>query len=330
MVPGVKTNSSGIGWGRAETGESVPLSSFYVAKSATDTAESINTAMAAGKHLLLTPGVYRLDKSLIVSRPNTIVLGLGLATLLPENGTPAMEVADVDGVKIAGVLFDAGKENSPCLLQVGAPNSKGNHSANPIYLYDIFCRVGGAGEANVTTAVILNSSNIVGDHAWIWRADHGEGAAWDLNKSKNGIIVNGANITYYGLFVEHFQEYQTVWNGENGNVYFYQCEIPYDVPSTEAWSHDGVKGRAAYKVADNVKKHQATGLGIYSFFRDAPVIMDNAAEAPAGLGIKLTNVLTFWLNGDQSSEVKSIVSGVGNAVKQSSRKAQLLSYPSGS
>jgi hypothetical protein len=327
MVPGVKSNSKGVGWLGSENGASLPISDFYIAKSGTDNATTLNAALSSGKHLLLTPGVYRLDEALKVTKPETIVLGLGLATLLPVKGTPAMEVADVDGVKIAGVLFDAGATNSPYLLQVGEPGSSKDHSANPTYLYDLFCRVGGAGIANVTAAVVINSHDVIGDHAWIWRADHGEGAAWDSNKSKNGIIVNGDDVTYYGLFVEHFQEYQTIWNGENGKVYFYQCEIPYDVPSTEAWTHDGIKGWAAYKVADHVKKHEAIGLGIYSYFRDAAVIMDQAAEAPKGPGIKFTNIMTFWLNGLDGGEVKSVINGVGEASNPGHRWVRVMTYP---
>ncbi|MEI6492825.1 MAG: hypothetical protein WCO94_09780 [Verrucomicrobiota bacterium] len=327
MVPGIKTNSKGVDWTAEEQGKSLPITDFYIAKSTIDNAASINAALASGKHLILTPGVYQLDAPIKVERPNTIVLGLGMATLQPVKGTSAMEVSDVDGVKIAGILFDAGAQNSPSLLQVGELGSTKDHSTNPTFLYDIFCRVGGNGEANVTSAMILNSNDVIGDHSWIWRADHGKGAGWTSNKSKNGLIVNGKNTIFYALFVEHFQEYQTLWNGDNGKLYFYQSEIPYDVPSTEAWSHDGVKGWAAYKIADNVKKHEATGLGIYSYFRDGPVTMDNAAEAPKAAGIKFTNIMTFWLTGNDASAINSVISGIGEPATKTNRWVRVTSYP---
>jgi len=328
FVPGAKRDSRGIGWkGGVEMGESIPLAQFYIARADRDTAATMNTALAAGKHLLLTPGVYRLDASLKVARANTIVLGMGFATLVSARGNPAVEVADVDGVKLAGLLLDAGPAGSPYLLQVGEPGSAKSHAANPTYLYDIFCRVGGAGPASTVSAVIINSSDVVGDHAWIWRADHGDGAGWNSNKSKNGMIVNGANVTYYGLFVEHFQEYQTIWNGENGRLYFYQSELPYDVPSTAEWTHGGVRGWASYKVGDGVKKHQACAMGIYSFFRDAPVVMDNAVEAPKGTGIAFRNVMTFWLNGAAGSSVEHVISGIGEAGTQNHREVRVMSYP---
>ena len=66
--------------------------------------------------------------------------------------------------------------------------------------------------------------------------------------------------------VEHFQEYQTVWNGEGGRVYFYQSEIPYDVPNQSSWmSHEGtVNGYSSIKVGDSVLSYEAWGIGIYS------------------------------------------------------------------
>jgi hypothetical protein len=33
---------------------------------------------------------------------------MGLATLIPTNGTSAIDVSDVEGVRIAGVLLEAG------------------------------------------------------------------------------------------------------------------------------------------------------------------------------------------------------------------------------
>lgn len=328
FVPAPKRDSTGIGWrGGNEAGVSIPLSQFYIAHAATDTAATLNAALTAGKHLLLTPGIYRLDDSIKIARPDTIVLGIGLASLACQNGNPAVEIADVDGVKLAGILVDAGEKESPYLVQVGPPGSAKSHAANPTILYDLFCRIGGAGAANVVSAVVINSNDVIGDHAWIWRADHGAGSGWTSSRSKNGLIVNGANVTYYGLFVEHFQEYQTLWNGENGRLFFYQCELPYDVPSTAAWTHGGVKGWAGYKVADTVKRHGALALGIYSFFRDAPVIMDNLVEAPNTPGVHFQNIMTFWLKGQDGSVVEHVINGVGEASNKAHHEVRVALYP---
>ncbi|CAM5553339.1 Exo-beta-1,3-glucanase [Streptomyces californicus] len=37
-----------------------------------------------------------------------MALGIGLATIIPDNGVTAIKVGDVDGVKLAGLLVDAG------------------------------------------------------------------------------------------------------------------------------------------------------------------------------------------------------------------------------
>jgi hypothetical protein len=315
FVPALRKNCTGTSWSDGPAaGECIPLERFYMARAAKDNAASINAALEAGKHLLLTPGIYHLEESIRVTRPGTVVLGLGLATLTPENGTIAMEVADVDGVVLAGVLFDAGAEESPNLLRVGSAGSLKDHSDNPISLYDIFCRVGGAGVGKAAVSVVINSRDVIGDHFWLWRADHGDGVGWDKNVTKNALVVNGENVTIYGLFVEHYHEYQTVWNADGGRVYFYQSEMPYDPPSQAAWSHDGVDGYASYKVADTVKTHEAWGIGVYCVFRGAPVIAENAIETPAGAGIKMHHLVTIRLSGLAGSGIRHIINGKGNSV----------------
>ena len=58
-------------------------------------------------------------------------MGLGLATLIPDQGTPILSVADVDGVTLAGLLLEAGPTSSPTLLELGSPGSSADHSAAP-------------------------------------------------------------------------------------------------------------------------------------------------------------------------------------------------------
>ena len=192
-----------------------------------------------------------------------------------------MVVSDVDGVRVAGILFEASKAGSSTLLQVGEEGEV--HVARQGSRFS--CTISSAGPAAPTAGstdcmVTINSNDVVGDNFWLWRADHGAGAGWNSNKNANGLIVNGDRVTFYGLFVEHSQKYQTLWNGENGRVYFYQSEIPYDPPSKEAWGHDGQTGYASYKVADKVTNHEAWGMGVYSVFQAAPLQSETAFEAP--------------------------------------------------
>ncbi|WP_165226583.1 coagulation factor 5/8 type domain-containing protein [Aquisphaera insulae] len=317
----VASASRGVSWSGGEKGgETVSIERFLVAQAGKDTAATMNSALANGKHLLLTPGVYHLDEPIQVTRPGTVVLGLGIATLVPDRGTPAMVIDDVDGASICGIMIDAGRQKSPVLLQVGRAGKAG-HSTNPTLLADVFCRVGGASPGAADACLVIDSDDVIGDNLWIWRADHGAGAKWDVNRAKNGLIVNGDDVTIYGLFVEHFQEYQTLWNGENGRVFFYQCELPYDAPTQEAWRHDGVNGYAAYKVASGVTRHEARGLGVYGVFLHSPTKSENAIEAPEAPGVAIHHVISVWITGRPGTEITHIRSGKGPAVNTSRRTA---------
>lgn len=326
FVPSVRSNSSATSWaGGSPSGSSLSLDSFYVVKPGA-TAGDINAALAAGKNLLVTPGVYHLNQTLQVNRADTVVLGLGLATFIPDNGVTAMKVADVDGVKVAGVLFDAGTTNSPTLMEVGPTGSSASHAANPTSLHDVYFRVGGAAVGRATTSLVINSDNVIGDHMWIWRADHGSGVGWNTNTGDTGLIVNGDDVTAYGLFVEHYQKYQTIWNGNGGRTYFYQNEMPYDPPNQAAWMNGATQGYAAYKVADSVTSHQAYGLGSYCFFNVNPsVTAERAIEAPNRTGVRFTSMVTVSLGG--TGTIRHVVNNTGGPSNSGSNVANLTNYP---
>ncbi|MES2353731.1 MAG: coagulation factor 5/8 type domain-containing protein [Pseudomonadota bacterium] len=325
FVPALRSNTQGTSWGNGgAAGESISIDQFYIAKQGIDTASTINSALRLGKHLIFAPGVYRLNETIRVTRANTVVLGLGLATLVSDNGVNAMSIADVDGVKIAGLLFDAGRVNSQILLEVGPTGSSADHSTNPTSLHDIFFRIGGGDVGKASVSLKINSNNTIGDHFWIWRADHGVGdtVGWYNNTTANGLIVNGTNVTIYGLFVEHYHQYQTVWNGNGGRVYFYQSEIPYDVPNQQSWMNGGVNGFASYKVGNSVTTHEAWGLGIYCYFSSNPSVkLENAIEAPRTPGVKFHNMTTVSLGG--VGEITHVYNYNGNAAAPWSQVSRL-------
>ena len=182
------------------------------------------------------------------------------------------------------------------------------------FLYDLTVRTGGVMPGRNDAGITIYSRNVVADQIWLWRADHGAGASWTGNPTKNGLVVNAEDVTIYGLFNEHHGEYQTLWNGNGGRVYFYQSEIPYDVPSQSAWKAGAGDGYASYKVADTVTTHEAWGLGVYCFFRDAAVKLTNAIEAPAAPGVRFHNMTTIWLTGHTGSEITHIIDGKGDRV----------------
>ena len=321
-VPALKTNAMGTDWTAGAPPEGVlPIDRFYVARADKDTSATLNAALNQGKNLIFTPGIYHVDDSIQVSQPGTIVLGVGLATLVPNRGVPILRIADVDGVQIGGVLFDAGPTDAATLIEVGEPGSTQDHAKSPTHLYDVFCRIGGGTAGTASSCMTINSHNVIADDLWLWRADHGAGAGWTANRSKNGLIVNGNNVTVYGLFVEHFQEFQTLWNGNGGRVYFYQSELPYDPPTQADWQHEGVNGFASYKVANTVTSHEAWGLGVYSVFRN-PVACENAIEAPTGMQIAMHHMTSVWIPGIDGSSITHIVNGTGNSVPQSGMVAK--------
>ncbi len=317
--PALRYDSKGTSWkpGNMGAGETFDLlNDFYVVKPGTS-ATTMNEQLEAGKHLFITPGMYELSEPLLVKRANTIILGTGYATLIPSstNPTSAIIVGDVEGVSIAGLLFDA-HFSSRTLLQVGTKFSTNNFSLNPTLLADLFFRVGGfrTTNVNVDVALEINSSDVIGDHFWIWRADHGQGVGWFKNTSKNGLVVNGHHVTIYGLFNEHFQEYGTVWNGEKGRMYFYQNETPYDVlKQTDYMSNNGtLNGYAGYKVADNVNYHEASMLGLYDVFintQGAKIAVANSMEIPDSKGVKVHHACNVRISTDNMGGFQTVING---------------------
>jgi hypothetical protein len=310
-VPCFRRDSIGITWHRGSTpGKTSPLAHFYIARPDIDSAATINAQLARGKDLLFTPGIYDLSEPIRVTRPDTVVMGLGFASVHPTQGTAAMTTADADGIEIAGLLFDAGPVQSPVLLEIGPEGSHGDHTRNPITLHDVFFRVGGAGVGSTEGNLRINSNDTIVDHTWIWRADHGAEVGWTKNLSANGLVVNGNHVTIYGLFVEHHQQFQVQWNGNGGRTYFYQSEIPYDPPDQASYtSAPGTNGWASYKVGDNVTDHEAWGLGIYSVFRHPDVVLSRAIEVPQKPGVRFHHMITVAL--DDKGEISNVIDDKG-------------------
>ncbi|MGV9299319.1 hypothetical protein [Amycolatopsis sp. NPDC003676] len=329
FLPSLRTNASGPSWANGGTpGDSVPMSQFRVVKPG-DSAESINSSLDSGCNLFFTPGAYHLDQTLNVTRPGTTVLGIGYPTLIPDNGVDAMHVSDVDGVRVKGLLFDAGTQNSQSLLTVGESGKHTSHAANPTSLQDVFFRVGGDLAGKATNSLVVNSDDTIVDHVWAWRADHGDSGTvgWTTNTADTGVLVNGDNVTATGLFVEHYQKFQVVWNGQNGKTIFFQNEMPYDVPDQGSWnSAPGTAGYAAYKVGPNVTSHEAWGLGSYCFFDTNPAVSSyHAFEVPQNGGVKLHSLLTVSLN--HRGTITHVVNDTGDVTPDGTKPVNVPNYP---
>ena len=327
FLPEKRTNARGVTWGNGTPrGTSLPLSRFYVAKPGVSAA-TLNQALAEGLHLLLTPGIYHLDRPVRVDRAGTVVLGLGYATLIPDNGVTALKVADVDGVRLAGFLVDAGPVNSATLLEIGPRGASRDHSANPTTVQDVFVRIGGAGPGKATTSMVVNSRHTIVDHTWVWRADHGDGVGLETNRADYGVVVNGHDVLATGLFVEHFNKYDVQWFGERGRTIFYQNEKAYDAPNQAAIQNGPVKGYAAYRVGDDVTAHEGWGLGSYCYYNvDPGIVQHHGFAAPNRPGVRFHDLLVVSLGGN--GQYERVINDTGSPTSGTSTvPSTVVSYP---
>jgi hypothetical protein len=329
FVPSLQKNSSGPTWASGNTpGTSLPLDTFYVA-SPSSSAETINDALAAGDNLLFTPGVYHISSTIKVTRAGTKVIGLGFPTLIPARGNITMKVGNAGGINISGIIFDAGPVRSPALLEAGTRGSGARHAGDPVTVDDVFFRVGGAEAGTATTGLVDNNSNSIIDDVWIWRADHGAGAGtWTGDRGDTGLVVNGNNVTAYGLAVEHFQKQEVIWNGQGGEVIFFQNENPYEVPSQAAWMATPAQdGYPAFYLPRSVRSFQGYGMGSYSYFDQGVNIYNAMAfQAPDTPGVQFHDLLTVFLNG--SGGINSVINGTGAAVNSGFHgPSDVVTYP---
>ncbi len=338
FVPAARTDAVGESWDAP--GRSVPLTDFFIA-SPSDSVQTMNNELARGRNLLLTPGVYDVAQSIRVKRPDTVVLGLGLATLTAVDGAVPLTVADVPGVDIAGLTIDAGPVESPALLRVGttraADSAARDHNgwsdpADPTALQDVFFRVGGPHAGRAAVSLEVNSDNVLLDDIWAWRADHGDGVGWTRNTAATGLVVNGDHVTATGLFVEHYQRHEVVWNGEDGTVVFFQNEMPYDVPDQQSWtSAPSTLGYAALKVAPSVTTFAGYGMGSYSFFNQGvDIFASHAFEVPTTPGVQLHDLLTIFLDPSHGKGgILHVVNDTGGSstIANPDVPVTVLSYP---
>jgi len=332
LVPAVRHDSAAPSWASGPTpGTAIAIGRFFIATPA-DPAPVINAALTRGQDLILTPGIYHLHQTIQISRPGTVVLGLGFPTLIPADGITAMRVANVPGVKLSGMIFAAGPANSPVLLQVGSqPGSGLADPADPTLVQDVSFRIGGAAPGRATTSLIVNSSQVILDDIWAWRADHGSGVGWSDNVGDTGIVVNGDHVTAYGLFVEHYEKTEVIWNGKDGTDIFYQNEMPYDPPSQAAFkATPATDGYPAFLITRHAAGFHGYGMGSYSYFsRGVPISATNAFQTANPPGSQLRDLLTIFLSTAGSGGIDHVVNGTGKSSTAASpdTPVDVISYP---
>jgi hypothetical protein len=318
-LPAVQRDSAGTTWAGGRTpGESIPLDRFFVARPG-DGVKAINRALDRGKNLLFTPGVYDVARTIRVKRPGTVVMGLGMATLTAQNGAQPLDVAA--GTDVSGLLIDAGAKRSRVLLHV-----RKGHTKAPTALHDVFFRIGGPHVGRAKVSLQVDADGAILDHIWAWRADHGDGVGWTVNTADTGVVINGDDVVATGLFVEHYQRYEVIWNGERGRTIMFQNEMPYDPPDQDAYRHGDTLGWASYKVANHVRTHEAWGLGSYSFFNVDPTIhSSHAYEVPVRPGVRLHDVLTLSIT--NSGTIDHVVNDYGPPTSPDTTTSNVVEYP---
>ncbi|CAE6967571.1 unnamed protein product [Symbiodinium natans] len=277
-IPEVLNNHAGPDW---QTGSTVEFDQVFLTKEGTTAAE-INAAIAAGMHIVITPAVYYLEEPIVIDHPNTVILGLGFATLIPQKlpvfvGRGVIEVGNVDGVRLAGVFVQAGPQDSSdfskavgALVRWGKPeNPYAGKKSNPGFIYDFIARVGGPDHQPVGVANMLEINNgwVVGDNLWLWKADHCVSNSGALCKPQRYVnhclVVNAENVHMYGLMAEHANEDVCVWNGEYGKTIFYQSEFKYTLgEASKPGTWQDVPHAVSYRV--NAINHEAAAFGIYA------------------------------------------------------------------
>ena len=290
----------------------VDFSEVYVTKP-TDTSAIINSKLSEGLHVIVTPAIYELDEALVLQHENQVLLGLGLATLIaPSNGEPCVRIGDVAGVRVAGLLLEAGPwRTNGGMLEVGTSGSFPGQISNPVVLSDIFARVGGpsTGVGPVDYMFLVQSGYTIIDNTWLWRADHGvDGLVYNSdNYVKNGLRVTADNVFAYGLASEHTIEDNVVWEGDNGLTLFFQAEIMYDW-TEPTWDH------SCYKLGANVTGHTGTGLGCYSYFRDASSYAIKGIDTNGAKSVNIDKAVSIFLDGNQNSGINNIMNDDGKYV----------------
>ena len=342
FVPAWQKDRIGVSWSSTDMGKGKIqdlLTDWYVAKQG-DTDIEINNALKAGKNIFFTPGHYALNAPIQVNRKDAILLGAGIASVTLEptekNTWGCIYVDDRDGIIIAGLLMDS-FNSTTYQIRIGNQEATADHSGNPILLADITCRVGGVQSKNIQihTSMQINSNNVVGDHFWLWRADHGSqrggNLRWVRDRCKNGLTVTGDDVTLYGLFAEHYQEYEVLWLGERGRTYFLQNEPPYDAPNQVSWRSQGgrVDGYAAYKVVNTVKEHHSIGMGSYAVLTgtDGKVNKSNGFEVPNSPNVKLEKMCITRFAGP--GQIQNVINGIGGSTATGVKRVALYNNGSG-
>ena len=193
------------------------------------------------------------------------------------------------------------------LLQLGSQPGLGPADpADPTLVQDVFFRIGGAAPGQATTSLLVNSSQVILDDIWAWRADHGNGVGWTDNAGDTGVVVNGDHVTAYGLFVEHYQKYEVIWNGKAARTSSSRTRCLRRTEEAAWMANPAIDGYPAFLITHRAAGFHGYGMGSYSFFdRGVPVFAASAFETASPPGSELHDLLTIFLSAAGSGGIES-------------------------
>ena len=291
MCPSLLTNSSGTS-NNINTNTQITSTNYRIVNE-NITGALLNQILAnTDIHcIIFSPGRYNIETPIKLS--NQLLFGLGLPVLTSTNDNSIV----VGYGSMCGIIFDAGigGNGKNILLNL-------NYNS-PSYLWDIYCRVGGGSnnsdKYSIDIMLYIGGDNSILDNVWCWVADHyaddNSSVGWDKAICNIGLNVSGKDVIAYGLFSEHTRSRNVYWSGENGQVYMFQSEFNYYIPTV----YDFV----SYEIDPNVKTHKLYGAGAYSFFANKPdggdlkVPMVSAGFKWGNTNVDYQNLVTVFLNG---------------------------------
>ena len=268
----------------------------------------------------------------MVPHPDTVVLGLGMATLVPQHGNAAMIVVPNTGVKLSGLIIDAGPVNSPVLVSVGTPGP--SSASDPDLIQDVFFRIGGAATTPVSATVSLldNAGNSIIDDVWAWRADHGNAVGWTVNKADTGVAVTGNNVTAYGLAVGALPEERGDLERPGRHRHLLPERAALRPAQPVGLDGQPDPGRLP-RLPGHSQRQELPGLRDGQLCRVHPdhgdVVRRRGLPGPKTPGVQFHDLLGVWIAG--SGGDNSIINGVGGPVTSTNpgtvEPVDLVSYP---
>ena len=308
-------------------GTSLPLSDFYLANSTTDTAATINAALATGEDVLLEPGAYSVSSPLTVPKANEVILGLGEATVTASANTPTIVVNDaargtiLAGFSANGLGFNATTNTgpyAPAQIEIGnTPNASGS-PADPTTLSDV------STISNSTTDELINQNDVLLNQAEIQSNNNsGNGYTttnWPAESSGDyGVIVNGNDVTLEGIWLEHFKMTEATWHGDGGQVIFLENELPLTIPYSAAgvqpsfWMESSrFDGYPSLAVSPSVTSFTLTGMQSWSRFGSGcDCLVTSLITAPVKRHVSINDVFSGQILGSASLSGGSAAVGPG-------------------